>query len=183
MMNIKKAAACAVMAALICVLAPISVGLSAVPLSLATFAVMLAGTVLGGIGGAVSAAVYLLLGMIGLPVCAGWTPAMPRLLGPTGGYLVGYIPMALICGAVYYRWGRRAEGLKKYAVMVSAMVIATAALYTLGTAWFCIVGGVGVGYGLTVCVLPFLIGDAIKIAAVATITPRLEKALDKIGVS
>ena len=177
-MDVKKLTLCGVMAAVTCVLAPISVSFTTtVPLSLATFAVMLSGLLLGGGYGALSQTVYLLLGVIGLPVCAGWTPALPRLLGPTGGYLVGYIPMALICGAVYGAFGRRAEGVKKYAVMTGAMALSTAVLYAFGTAWFCILNGVGVGYALTICVLPFLVGDAVKIAAAALIVPRLEKLI------
>ena len=166
----------AVITALTCVLAPISFTIaSAVPVTLATFAVMLSGLLLGGRLGALSQLLYLLIGAVGLPVCAGWTPALPRLLSPTGGYLIGYIPMAFLCGAIYTKLGREASGAKKYAALVLSMLLSTAVLYAFGTAWFCILNRVGVIEALTVCVLPFLIGDAVKIAAAAILIPRLER--------
>ena len=178
----KKIVICAAMAALTCVLAPISFVLAtAVPITLGTLAVMLSGTLLGGAYGAVSQAIYLLIGVIGLPVCAGWSPALPRIVGPTGGYLIGYIPLAFICGAVYGAWGRHAGGAKKYAALTVGMILGTVVLYAFGTAWYCVYSGAGVAAALTVCVVPFLIGDAVKIIAVAVLTPQLEKALDKIA--
>lgn len=179
-MKTKNLVLCAVCAALICVTAPIAIPVGAIPVTLATFSVMLAGVLLGGRSGALSVTVYLLIGAVGVPVCAGWTPALPRLLGPTGGYLVGYIPLAFLCGAIYSRWGRGESGVKKYAAMAVGMIVGTAALYAFGTAWFCVLNHVGVWYALSICVLPFLFGDALKIAAVMILAPQLEKAIAKI---
>lgn len=180
-MNTKKLVLCAAAAALTCVLAPISFVIgTAVPITLATFAVMLSGILLGGRYGALAQLIYLLLGVAGLPVCAGWTPALSRIIGPTGGYLAGYIPLAFVCGAIYSAWGREAHGARKYAVMTAGMLAGTVTLYIFGTAWYCVYSGTGVVQALTVCVVPFLIGDAVKIAAVALLAPRLERALDKL---
>lgn len=179
-MSAKKLVLCAVMAALTCVLAPVSfVIATAVPITLATFAVMLSGVLLGGTMGALSQLVYLLLGIVGLPVCAGYTPALPRLMGPTGGYLIGYLPLAFLCGALYGAWGRNARGVRKYAALIGGMLLGTAALYAIGTAWYCLYSGAGVGAALSACVAPFLIGDSVKIAAVALLAPLLEKALGR----
>ena len=180
MMKTKNLVLCAVMAAVMCVLAPISFTVAAVPVTLATFVVMLSGVLLGGRTGALSQLIYLLIGAAGLPVCAGYTPALPKLMGPTGGYLIGYIPLAFLCGAIYGAWGRGARGVKKYAVMLGAMLTGTAALYLFGTAWFCVLNGVGAIEAMSVCVLPFLGGDALKIAAVAVLAPQLERALAKL---
>ena len=180
-MKTKNLVLCAVCAALTCVLAPLSIPITGmVPITLATFAVMLSGVLLGGRLGALSRVIYLIIGAVGVPVCAGFTPALPKLLGPTGGYLVGYIPLAFICGAIYSRWGRSVRGVKKYAVMLGGMIAGTAVLYAFGTAWFCILNHVGVIYALTICVVPFLIGDALKMAVVAILVPVLEKAIAKI---
>jgi len=180
-MKTKKLVLCAVMAAITCVLAPLSVTVAgAVPITLATFAVMLSGVLLGGRMGALSQLIYLLIGAVGLPVCAGYTPALPRIMGPTGGYLIGYIPLAFLCGAIYGAWGRGAAGMKRYAVMLGAMLAGTAVLYTFGTAWFCMLNHVDVIYALSVCVIPFLIGDAVKIAAVMILAPQLERAIAKL---
>ena len=180
-MNTKKLVLCAVCAALTCVLAPIAVPVTGlVPVTLATFAVMLSGVLLGGRLGALSQVIYLVIGAVGVPVCAGYTPALPRLLGPTGGYLVGYIPLAFLCGAIYRRWGRNARGVKKYAAMLAGTLIGTAALYAFGTVWFCILNHTGVLEALGICVVPFLPGDALKIAAVMLLAPQLERAVGKL---
>ena len=180
-MKTKKLVLCAVCAAITCVLAPIAVPIAGmVPVTLATFAVMLSGVLLGGRLGALSQLVYLVIGAVGVPVCAGYTPALPRLLGPTGGYLVGYIPLAFLCGAVYSRWGRCSRGIRKYSVIAVGAVIGTIVLYGFGTAWFCILNHTGVLAALGVCVVPFLLGDALKIAAVTLLAPQLEKAINKI---
>lgn len=180
-MKTKNLVLCAVCAAITCVLAPLSIPISGmVPITLATFAVMLAGILLGGRLGALSQVIYLIIGAVGVPVCAGYTPALPKLLGPTGGYLVGYIPLAFLCGAIYSMWGKGSRGVKKYAVMLGAMLAGTVVLYAFGTAWFCILNNVGVIYALTICVVPFLIGDALKMAVVMILAPQLERAMAKL---
>lgn len=180
-MKTKSIVLCALCAAVTCVLAPIAVPIAGlVPITLATFAVMLSGVLLGGRLGALSQVVYLIIGAVGVPVCAGWTPALPRLLGPTGGYLVGYIPLAFVCGAIYSRWGKNSRGARKYAALLVGMTAGTIVLYAFGTAWFCILNHVGVISALTVCVIPFLLGDALKIAAVMLLAPQLEKAIAKL---
>ncbi len=180
-MKTKNLVLCAVCAAITCVLAPLSIPISGmIPITLATFAVMLSGILLGGRLGALSQVIYLIIGAVGVPVCAGFTPALPKLLGPTGGYLVGYIPLAFVCGAIYSMWGKNSRGVKKYAFMLLGMIAGTVVLYAFGTAWFCILNHVDVIYALTLCVVPFLIGDAIKIAVVMILAPQLEKAITKI---
>ena len=129
-MKTKNLVLCAVCAAITCVLAPLSIPISGmIPITLATFAVMLSGILLGGRLGALSQVIYLIIGAVGVPVCAGFTPALPKLLGPTGGYLVGYIPLAFVCGAIYSMWGKKSRGVKKYAFMLLGMIAGTVVLY------------------------------------------------------
>ena len=86
---------CALCAAVTCILAPLSVPLAGeVPVSLATFAVLLSGILLGAKLGGLSQLIYVLLGSVGVPVFAGWTGGIGITLGVTGGYIIGYIPMA-----------------------------------------------------------------------------------------
>lgn len=180
-MKTKNLVLCAVFAALSCALAPLSVPIaSLVPISLSTFSVMLSGVLLGGRLSMISQAVYLLLGALGLPVFAGYTAGLGHLLGPTGGYLIGYLPLAFLCGALYANFGKYQTGAKKYLALVFSMLAGTAVLYLFGTAWFCIVTHTGVLAALMSCVVPFLFGDLVKIFAVALLTPSLEKALAKI---
>ena len=171
---------CALCAAVTCVLAPLSVPLAGeVPISLATFAVLLSGILLGAKLGGLSQLIYVLLGSVGVPVFAGWTGGIGITMGVTGGYIIGYIPMAFIVGLIYYRYGRNASGVLKYTVMFIAMVLATAVLYIFGTAWFMAQTGMTLGASLAACVIPFLPGDLIKIVAVMLVSVPIEAALKR----
>ena len=171
---------CALCAAVTCILAPLSVPLAGeVPISLATFAVLLSGILLGAKLGALSQVVYVLLGSVGVPVFAGWTAGIGITLGVTGGYIIGYIPMAFIAGLLYHRFGRNESGARKYAVMFVSMILATAALYTLGTAWFMAQTKMTLAASLAACVIPFLPGDLIKIAAVILAAVPIEAAVKR----
>ena len=171
---------CALCAAVTCILAPLSVPLAGeVPISLATFAVLLSGILLGAKLGALSQLIYVLLGSVGVPVFAGWTGGIGITLGVTGGYIIGYIPMAFVTGLLYFRFGRNASGARKYAAMFVSMVLATAVLYILGTAWFVAQTKMALGAALAACVIPFLPGDLIKIAAVMLAAPPIESALKR----
>lgn len=171
-----KAVTCALFAALTAICAQFSVPIGPVPISLATFAVYLSGSVLGGAGGAVSQAVYVLLGAAGLPVFAGFRGGLQAIFGPTGGYLAGYVICAWITGLMGRRFGRRPL------MLVASMVLGTTALYFLGTAWFLFLTKRTLWESLTLCVFPFLPGDAAKIAVTAFVAPRLGKAFDRICV-
>lgn len=89
----------ALMTAVLCVTAPLQLPLGALPLTLQTFCIALTGALLGGKRGCTAVAAYLLLGAVGLPVFSGWTGGISHLLGPTGGFLIGFLPMTLLCGA------------------------------------------------------------------------------------
>ena len=171
---------CALCAAVTCILAPLSVPLAGeVPVSLATFAVLLSGILLGAKLGGLSQLIYVLLGSVGVPVFAGWTGGIGITLGVTGGYIIGYIPMAFIAGLIYHKFGRNASGVRKYTVMFIAMIISTAVLYTFGTAWFMAQTGMILGASMAACVIPFLPGDLIKIVAVMLVAPPIEVALKR----
>ena len=159
-------------AALIAVCSWISVPIE-VPFTMQTFAVCLIAALLGAKMGTGCVAVYLLLGLAGLPVFAGFKGGPAALLGVTGGYLIGFLFTALIVGLAADRLGR------KPAVLAAAMAAGVLLCYTFGTAWFVIVytrkvGAIGVGTALMKCVVPYLIPDGIKIALAALLTRRLE---------
>ena len=172
-MSMKQMARCAIMAALTCVLAPVSVPLSTlVPISLGTLVVMLSGTLLGKRDGTLSVLMYLLLGMAGLPVFAGYSSGPTALFGVTGGFLFGYLPLAFISGHFY----EKNDDLKS---MITGLVLGNAVLCLLGIIWFMIYLNAGLGKALAACVLPFLPGDIVKITAVCLVTPRIRKYLNK----
>ena len=163
------------MAALICVAGPLTVPIGPVPISLASFAVYLAGALLGWKSGAAAVAIYLLLGMVGLPVFSGFSGGLAKLAGVTGGYLVGYLPCALITGLGAPDPSDPAG--KPVWTLPLCMVAGTAVLYALGTAWFMAQSGNTLAASLGMCVLPFLPGDAIKIIAATLIATPVRKAV------
>ena len=162
----------AVMAALICIAGPLVVPVGPVPLSLATFAVYLAGAVLGKKRGTIAVGLYLLIGIIGVPVFSGFSGGFQKLAGVTGGYLAGYLPCAFLSGL----GAERAEKSSRKWLLPALAAAGTAALYALGTAWFMIQTGNTIGAALGLCVVPFLPGDAVKIIAASLLAGPVRKA-------
>ncbi len=170
----------AVMTAVLCITAPFSIPVGPVPVSLATLIIMLTVYILGWKCGTVSILIYLLLGAVGLPVFSGFSGGFVKLAGPTGGYLVGYVLLALIAG-LFFRLGHTFPKLIiTRLIQAAGMLLGTAALYALGTAWFCIVTDSALAYALSLCVLPFIPGDLIKIIIVLLLGDTIKKRLRQI---
>lgn len=178
----KQIVTCALFAAVICVLAPLAIPIRPVPISLATLTIMFTASVLGASWGTAATGIYLLLGLIGVPVFAGWTAGISKLAGPGGGYLIGYLPLAFFLGLIYGGPGRHGKGFVRYVRLIAGMVVGTAVLYALGTAWYCFSSGTPLAKALAFCVTPFLPGDLLKMIAVALIAPAVEQALTKAGM-
>lgn len=161
----------AIFAAIICIAAPVSVQIGPIPITLATFAIYLAGAMLGGRRGMIAVIVYIMLGAVGLPVFSNFNGGFTALLGPTGGYIIGYIPLVLLTGIF------SDMNSKKHWTMIIGMLLGTVALYTFGTAWFMIMTSSSLGRALALCALPFVPGDALKIACVSAIAIPLKSRL------
>ena len=166
----------AVMAAVMAVVAPFSVAIGPIPLSFCTLVVYLSAYLLGWKRATLATLVYILLGAVGMPVFSGFSAGVGVLAGPTGGYLVGYLPLAMLSGLAVARFPRR-RGLQ-----LAGMLLATAVLYALGTAWYCVQSGVAVAPALAACVIPFLPGDLIKMLAVLSVGPVLRDRLSRAGI-
>ena len=172
----------AVMAAVICVLSPISLAIpvSPGPISLASMAIYLAVTVLGAKLGTLSCLIYLLLGLVGLPVFAGYTGGADKLFGPTGGYLIGYLFLALIAGAFV---GRFTENKwKNIAFAALGMVLGTVVLYILGTAWLAYSAGMDFQAALWAGVIPFIPGDLVKMVIAVLLGSVIRGRLLQAGI-
>lgn len=139
-----------------------------VPINLATMAVFLAGAMLPLPYAIGSQAVFLLLGMVGLPVFSGFRGGLSTLAGPTGGYLIGYLLAVALVGALLM-FGKRTAPQ-----MVGAMVVGLLGCYALGTLWFMYLMEMGLAEALMMCVVPYLAGDAIKIALATMLTKKLQ---------
>ena len=152
---------------------------AAVPFTMQTFAVFLTTGLLGGRRGTVTVIVYLLLGMAGLPVFSGFTAGIGHLLGPTGGYIIGFIFTALIMWAAEKHFGN------SFRVLALSMAAGLIACYAFGTAWFMAVyssgtGSAGLMTTLGLCVFPYIIPDTVKILIALFLCRRLRPALTAI---
>ena len=166
----------ALMAAVMCVLGPLTVPIGAVPISLANFVICLTAWLLGPKFGTLSVAVYLCIGLIGVPVFSGYGAGLAKLTGPTGGYLVGYLLLALIGGLFI----EKSNG--NPVVSGIGLVLGDAACYVLGTAWFVFQMQCELGYALSVCVYPFIALDLAKIVVSCVVGALLRKRLVQAGV-
>ena len=166
----------AVMAAVTCVLAPMSIPIGPVPISFTNLAIYLSLYLLGWKRGTVSYLVYVLIGMVGVPVFSGYGAGIAKLAGPTGGYLVGYLLLAFIGGLFI-------EKSKGQPVISSiGLVLGDAACYVLGTAWFVFQMQCDLGYALSVCVYPVIALDLAKIVVSCIVGALLRKRLVQAGV-
>ena len=136
----------AVMAAVLCVLGPLTVPIGAIPISLANFVICLTAWLLGPKFGTLSVVIYLAIGLIGVPVFSGYGAGLAKVAGPTGGYLVGYLLLAFIGGLFI----EKSNG--QPVVSAVGLVLGDAACYVLGTAWFVFQMQCDLGYALAVCV-------------------------------
>ncbi len=147
---------------------------SPVPITGQTFAVLLLGALYGSRRGPATVVTYLALGGLGLPVFAGGAFGVARLVGPTAGYLVGFVAAAFVVGFLSERgWDR-----KPWATAVS-MLIGNGLIYVAGVLWLSrFVGWPAV---LSTGVLPFLAGDALKIALATVLLPAGWKLIGRSG--
>lgn len=165
--------AIALMAALMAVCAWITVPIFVVPFTLQTFAVFTALALLGGRRGTAAIALYLCLGLVGLPVFSGFSGGVGALLSPSGGYLLGFLGTGLVYWGVSARlpdrpWGR-----------VLALALGLGVCYAFGTVWFVAVYSqpTTVWAALAMCVLPFVVPDLVKLALALGVSGRVERAV------
>ena len=166
----------ALMTAVTCVLGPLSIPLpfSPVPISLTNFAIFLAIFILGMKNGTISFIIYLLLGAVGVPVFSSFRGGLQVLAGPTGGYLIGFIFLALIMGFALDHFDR------KLVPTIIGMIIGMAVCYAFGTVWLAKLLSLSFKEGLMMGVIPYLPGDAAKIIIAAIVDPKLYGATQKI---
>lgn len=163
-MERKTMVRCALCAAWITVSAWLSIPVGEIAITMQTFGIFFTLGILGGKKGTVACGLYLLLGAVGLPVFSGFQGGISALLGPTGGYLWGFLLSCLI----FWLLENRVPAWVN-------MIIAMLGCYLCGSVWFY---GVytegGVGFVLLRCVLPYLLPDAVKIYLAGMLSKRLK---------
>lgn len=158
--------------AFLAVLAQIRIQLGPVPFTGQTLGVLLVGTAYGLGLGTATAAAYVALGTLGLPIFTGWQGGVAHLMGPTGGYLIGFVLASALLGWLAGRgWDR------SYPRTVAAMLLAEVAIYLPGLVW--LHGALGAGWAATVAagLTPFLLGDALKLLLAVGLLPSAWRLL------
>ncbi len=162
-MDTRKMTRCALFAALLAVCGWLSVPVGDGAVSLQTFGVLLCLGVLGGKWGTVTCLCYVLLGAVGVPVFTGVQGGIGVLLGPTGGYIWGF----LACSLIYWV-------LEKRLPMWLCMILGLAACYTCGTVWYALMYAQGGIWAVAVkCVLPYLLPDGVKLGLALVLSKRI----------
>ena len=142
----------------------ISIPFVPVPLTLQTLFVLLSGTVMRR-SAVIPVTLYIVLGMLGLPLFHNGLSGIGVLLGPTGGYLIGFVPAALITGFLYEKDSKK--------IRIAGLVLSIAVIYACGIAWLCWSTGIGITAGVLIGLFPFIPGDILKVSAAYLIAERL----------
>lgn len=160
----------------------LSVPFYPVPLTMQTLAVLLVGGLLGPRLGVSTVAAYLIVGAVGAPVFHNGLGGMAVLLGPTGGYLVGFLPAAFLMGLAAHSLARgrrrtamptgRWSSVRQILALLAGALLAGAAIYCVGVPWLALFTGSSLSEAVSVGAVPFLLGDLLK-TAVAVAAVRL----------
>ncbi|MBU3161538.1 biotin transporter BioY [Clostridium frigoris] len=169
--NIHHLTLIGIMAAVICILGPLSLPIGIVPISLTNLAIYFSIYVLGKKRGTLSYIVYLFIGLVGLPVFSGFSGGFTKLFGPTGGYLIGFIFMAFISGIFIDKFSN------KIYMCFLGMILGTIVTYIFGTAWLAYQSNITFSASLAIGVLPFIPGDIVKMVIASLIGPPIKKRL------
>lgn len=162
-----------IMASIICILGPLNIPIGVVPISFTNLAIYFILYTIGMKKGTISYIIYLLLGFFGVPVFSRFTGGPVALVGPTGGYLVGFIFMALIAGFFIDNF------FDKWYLCFAGMVLGTAVCYLFGTVWLAYQANISANVALIKGVIPFIPGDLAKIISATLIGPQIRKSLIK----
>jgi len=169
--NLQMTVYASLFAALISAGAYLAIPIGPVPIALQSLFVLLAGLVLGSRWGLAAVGIYLLAGAIGLPVFAGGTGGIGRFIGPTGGYLLSYLPAVFLIGTI------SEQSNDKVLFAVFAMICGSTVVYAFGVSWLKAMTGMDWTKAVSVGMLPFLIGDVIKIAVAVPIARTLRTVI------
>ena len=144
---------------------------AAVPFTMQTFGVFFALLFLGGKKGTAAIALYLVLGAVGLPVFAGFSGGIGHIFGATGGYMLGFL-ITGIMDIIFEKIGKSAK------IAVFSLILGLLACYAFGTLWFSIYKkGMSIIPALSVCVVPFIIPDLLKLALAVILSQKIKKVL------
>ena len=155
----------AIFGALMCIVSPFSLPLGPVSVSLATFVIYIVSYCANTFSAFMTVVIYIVLGIVGLPVFSGFCGGIGHIFSYTGGFILGYIPMVLIISPL--------SKINRKAYLLS-MILSTLILYSVGCIWYSYYSSTEIIASVYVCVLPFVIGDIAKISAAMLISEKLK---------
>ena len=178
-MNARDLSYIAVSTAFLCVSAWVAIPIAGIPFTLQTLVLCLTAGLLGWKRATIATLAYLFLGVIGVPVFSGFLGGVSVLLSHTGGYLVGFVPLAAIVGVAGDKLADK-NGVKGKVCLGLCMGLGILVCYILGTVWFVTVAAqnsetVGLWTALTLCVFPYIVFDAFKVILAVFLTGKLRK--------
>ncbi len=170
------------MAAVLCLMGPwsLTISLSPVPLSFCTLAIYFIVFVLNARHSAISVLIYLLIGLMGLPVFSGFQGGIGRLFGPTGGYLISYVLMAFICGFFVNKWPCQRTGNR--IICFIGFLLGTVVCYLIGSLWLAYQMNLTIYQAFLTGVIPYIPFDLLKIFLAMLAGPQIRKTLQKNGL-
>lgn len=174
MEHVKNLTLRAILAAAICVIAPLSIPSGAIPVTLASLIIYVVSACTQVKFSVPAVTIYILLGCFGLPVFSGFTGGFQIVSGITGGYIISYVPCSAVISLLCGKFGN-----KKIIIPLS-MIFATLICYVCGTLWYAFQTDSTFLASVPVCVLPFVPGDILKITAATCICVALRPKLEKI---
>ena len=141
---------------------------AAIPFTMQTFAVFFAVGALGLKCGFTAVFVYVLIGCMGLPVFAGFGGGIGVLFSPNGGFIIGFLPAALVCGLL-------SKKAKTFASLSLSMAAGLVICYIIGSAYFAKISGMDAKSVIISCIIPYVIPDTVKILLAAALSQRIKK--------
>lgn len=162
----------ALLAGLLCVLAPIALPLPGlVPISFTSCMIYIIAYVVNRYQATLCVCFYVTLGIFGIPVFSGYTGGIAKLIGPTGGFILCYILSAWLCSTILYHFKKRRI------IYIIAMTICTICSYVIGATWYVFVTQTSVINAIVACIVPFIIPDTAKIIIAIIIAPAIKKQI------
>lgn len=174
-MKVNTMILCALFAALSAILSQVIIPIGAIPVNMTHLSIFLAAGLLGAKYGSVSQIIFVLLGALGVPVFSEFTGGLGAIIGPRGGFIIGYIVCTVVTGLLIEKLG------KSIMILIVSMISGMLFNYLLGSLWYSHITQTGLIAAFSVCILPFLPGDAIKIILSSILIKRLNPAIQNIS--
>jgi biotin transport system substrate-specific component len=174
-MNVKRLIRISMLTSILSILSIITIPVGPVPVTLQTFGVLLCGYILGPIDGALSVIIYILIGIVGVPVFSGGKSGFEVVLGPTGGYLISFIISAAISG---YASKKSSELLP---LMLSGL-LCMASMYVIGVPYLSLITGMSLRKAVMAGAYPFILPDMIKMVLAVLLSMKIKNRLIKENI-